>query len=176
MFTTLAFLAALTISPAEEEAILRQVLDMYFLEIARRGPDARESLFLAQTAAAGELDVRTLIPAARSGSRVAELAESIEVNNREAIALPELKCPVRRAARDEYRVDGRYDWQQVDLATGGVDAIVEVARPGFTRDGCLAAVRIVVRQPSESYQLVYMLERTQESWRLVRSGRGNIRE
>ena len=177
MITTLAVLAALTVTPAEETAIIQKVMDRYFLETARSSdPDAEQSLFIAETMADGELDVRTLIPAARSGVHVPELAQSIEENNRQPIALPALKCPVQRVSRAQYWVNGHYDWEKINLATGGVEAVVEVARPGFTQNGCVAVVRVVVRQPKQSYQDVYALERTGETWRLARVSRGLLRE
>jgi len=67
--------------------------------------------------------VRTLLPSARSGENVRDLAEA--------------------------------------------PAVVEVSRPGFTQKGCVALVRVVVRQPNaEARQEWYALERGSDGWRL----------
>jgi len=175
MITTLAFLAAFTVSSADETAILRQVLDKYFVETARRGPDARKSLFIAETMADGEIDRITLVVPPSSPEQVDELVESLRENNREPIALPELKEDAILGDASELRVGGEYDWEKIALSTGGVESVVEVSRPAFTRNGKVAVVRLVVRQPKESYQIYYLLERAGETWRLRSSVRGRTK-
>ncbi len=171
MITTLMLFAAVTVSSVDENAIIRLVMDKYFID-RRSHPDARQSVFIAETLVDGELDVRTLMPSARSGENIRDLAESILENNREPIPLPELACTVRRASRAEVMTNGRYDWARIQAP-----AVVEVSRPGFTQKGCVALVRVVVRQPdAEAKQEVYTLERGEDGWRVKRIGAGFVRE
>ena len=116
--------------------------------------------------------MRTLLPSARSGENVRDLEESILENNREPIPLPELPTTVRRASRAELMTNGRYDWTRIQAP-----AVVEVARPGFTQKGCVALVRVVVRQPqAEAKQEWYALERDTEGWRVKSYGAEFMRE
>jgi hypothetical protein len=171
MITMMMLLAAVTISSVDENAIIRSVMDRYFTD-KRSHPDARQSVFIAETLVDGELDVRTLLPSARSGENVRDLAESIVENNRAPIPLPELSCTVRRASRAEVMTNGRYDWGRIQAP-----AVVEVSRPGFTQKGCVAVVRVVVRQPEgEAKQEVYTVERKDDGWRVTSYGGGFVRE
>jgi hypothetical protein len=89
-------------------------------------------------------------------------------NNREAIALPELPAPVPLGDAGELRTDsGRYDWEKIAHSTGGVEAVVEVSRPAFTRDGKVAVVRVVFRQPQREVHEYYFLKRVGEKWQLA---------
>jgi hypothetical protein len=171
MITTLMLFAAVTVSSVDENAIIRLVMDKYFLD-RRSHPDARQSVFIADTLVDGELDVRTLLPSARSGENTRDLAESILENNRQPITLPELPSEVRRASRAELMTSGRYDWARIQAP-----AVVEVSRPGFTQNGCVALVRVVVRRPdAEAKQEVYALERGSDGWRVKTFGAGFVRE
>ncbi|HYC90009.1 MAG TPA: hypothetical protein VEO54_12410 [Thermoanaerobaculia bacterium] len=164
--TTLALIAALTVPAADEATIIRQVMEKYFLD-NRSHPDARQSLFIAETMADGTLDPITLRVPPSTLEQVDELLESMKENNREAIALPELPASVPLGDAGELRVDGKYDWEKIAHSTGGVEAVVEVARPAFTRDGKVAVVRVVFRQPQREVQEYYFLKRVGEKWQMA---------
>ncbi|HEX6086897.1 MAG TPA: hypothetical protein VF266_20375 [Thermoanaerobaculia bacterium] len=166
MITTLAFIAALTVTPADETMIIRQVMDKYFMD-RRSHPDARESLFIAETMADGAIDPITLRVAPSTPEQVDELLESIKANNREAIALPALPASVPLGDAGELRVDGKYDWDLIARMPGGVKAVVEVSRPGFTKDGKVAVVRVVFREPQREVQAYYFLKRVGEQWQMA---------
>ncbi|HUR83662.1 MAG TPA: hypothetical protein VM733_23105 [Thermoanaerobaculia bacterium] len=169
MITTMMLLAAVTISSVDENAIIRSVMDRYFLD-KRSHPDARQSLFIAETMAEGAIDTITLRVPPSSPEHVDELAASIAENNRQAIALPQLPAQVKLADAEDVRgADGKYDWAKVDAK-----AIVEVSRPAFTKDGNVAVVRVVIRQPQRDKQELYFLQLVDGQWRLKAFGGGRV--
>ncbi|HVG25708.1 MAG TPA: hypothetical protein VND45_16245 [Thermoanaerobaculia bacterium] len=166
MITTLAFLAAFTISAADESAIVRQVMEKYFRD-DRSHPDARQSLFIAETRADGTFDPISLRIPPSTVAQVDELLESMKDNNRQSIELPELPAAVALGDVAELRdANGKYDWDKIANSTGGVESVVEVARPAFTRDGKVAVVRVVFRQPQREVQEYYFLKKVNEKWQM----------
>ena len=159
MITTLMLLAAVTVSSADENAILRLVLDEYVLD-PRPHPD---QLFIAHTMAEGAIDTIALRVAPATSEQIEELAASIAENNREPIALPELPARVRRVSAVALRGDdvASYDWERVDAK-----AVIEVSRPGFTRDRKMAVVRVVVREPDRAKQELYFLQLVDGQWQM----------
>lgn len=159
MITTLAFIAALTVTPAEETAILQQVLNQYVRDV-RSHPDARQSLFISETMAAGTIDPIALQISPSTPEQVDELVASLQKNNRTAIPLPPLKVTAAVKPASEVRVNGAYE-------LGSYASIVEVSRPAFTKDGKVAVVRIVFREPQREVQEYYFLRRVNEQWQMA---------
>lgn len=153
MLTTLALIAALTVTPAEETAILQQVLNQYVRDV-RSHPDARQSLFISETMAAGEIDPIALQISPSTPEQVDELVASLKENNRNAIPLPKVEAAMKP------RANGAYDFADYK-------AIVEVSRPAFTKDGKVAVVRVVFREPQREVQAYYFLRRVGETWQMA---------
>ena len=174
MITTLAFIAALTVTPAEESAIIRLVMDKYFLD-HRSHPPAKQSLFIVETMDEGKIDDISLRVPPSTPEQVDELVESWKTNNRESIALPELPGEALLGDAGDLKTEGRYDWDKIANKTGGVEGVIEVSRPAFTRDGNVAVVRIVIRQPQADKQELYFLKRFDDKWRVVSFGGGRVK-
>jgi hypothetical protein len=131
-------------------------------------------LFISETMAEGKIDTISLRVPPSTPEQVQELEESLRTNNREAIDLPELPAAVALGDAAELKTDGRYDWKKIALSTPGVEGVVEVSRPGFTKDGRVGVVRVVIRQPEREWQELYFLKRSGDGWRIASFGGGRV--